>query len=300
MTSVVVPVYDGAHVLDWTVPAVLALRGVDEVVWVDDGSTDGTADVLAALLAGHPHARAVRLGENRGRAAARNVGATATHGDVLVFLDADVRPPEDLVERFVSAIRTAGAVATVARLTFPGLDLAEPYGLYLARHPRGVPRLAPGAPVSWKHFVTTACAVRRGAFQEVGGFDERVDYGEDLALACALAAAAPHGLVASGATAEMTDAGTLDTALAKVAAFGQALPRLAERSPDVYRIADLTPLIRPTFASRLVAWRPLARTVRRLLPYVPAPGRVRAVRYLLGHTLLHAHADARLHARSRR
>jgi glycosyltransferase involved in cell wall biosynthesis len=300
MTSVVVPVYNGAHVLGWSVPAVLALDGVDECVWVDDGSTDATAETLRALVGGDPRARVVRLDSNRGRAAARNVGASVVSGETLVFLDADVRPPSDLVRAFESALDALGAIATAARISFSGLDASDPYHLYLQRHPRGVPDLPPGAAVPWRFFVTTAGAVRREAFEASGGFDEAVAYGEDLALACALAERAPHGFVSSGATVEMTDAGTLDTALAKIEAFAHALVPLADRRPDVYRLARLGRLVNPGVGVRVAGWAPVARSVRRSLGWMPRSLRVQAVRYLLGRTLLHAHADAQLLARTRR
>lgn len=305
MTIVVIPVYNAAHVLEWSVPVALAVRGVDAFVWVDDGSTDETAALLGTLLTDEPRARVVRLPENRGRSAARNAGvaaagASGAPGDVLVFLDGDVRPPPDLAERFADALGAPGAIATVATFAFHGLGSTDPYHLYLQRQPRGVRDAAPGTPVPWKHFVTAACAVRRDAFALVGGFDERVLYGEDLAFGCALAVGAPRGLVASGVTAEMTDAGTLVTALAKVAAFGRLLPLIAEGLPNIYQIAGLDAVVRPTAASRVAAWAPLARAVRWALPYLPAAGRVRAVRYLLGHTLLDAYADARPHARDAR
>ena len=92
MTAIVVPVYNGAHVLPQTVPAVLAQEGVDEWVWVDDGSTDETASLLGALLAGESRARLVRQPENTGRSAARNRGLDETTGSVVAFFDADVRP----------------------------------------------------------------------------------------------------------------------------------------------------------------------------------------------------------------
>lgn len=287
--SVLVPVWNGAAVLSWSVPAVLALDSVDEIVWIDDGSTDDTHAVLSTIA--DPRVRVLRLPENVGRAAARNAGAHLATGDVLVFLDADVRPPADLAVRFRDALRTPGAVATVARLTFADLE-DDPYHDYLRLHPRGAPDAAPGNPLDWKHFVTTACAVSRGAFERAGGFDVGVSYGEDLALACALSRTAPDGFVASGAVAEMTDAGTLATALAKVAEFGAALPGLARRHPDVYRLAGLTRLAASPGWTRLAASPVLARVVRSALPRMAPGARVRAVRYLLGQSLLHAHADA--------
>ena len=287
MTSVVVPVFNGAGVLPWSVPAVLAL-GAGETVWVDDGSTDETPAVLARLAG---DSRTVRLPENRGRAAARNAGAAVAGGETLVFLDADVRPAPDLAARFERALAAPGRVATVARLAMADLG-DDPYHDYLRSYPRGAPRAAPGAAVPWKHFVTTACAVSRDAFDAAGGFDERVAYGEDTALACALAALAPDGLAASGAAAEMTQAGTLDSALGKVAEFGRALPDLSRRCPDVYRLAGLERLAEPPAWARVAAQPLAARAVRAALPALPLGLRVRAVRYLLGQSLLHAHADA--------
>ena len=295
MISVVVPVFNGAHVLPWSAPAVRALDGVAEVVYVDDGSTDGTGALLDALASSV--VRVVRLNRNRGRAAARNAGAAASRGDLLVFLDADVRPPPDLAVRFGAALAPETAVATVARIAFDGLG-GDPYHDYLRHRRRGVADAAAGAPVPWKHFVTTACAVTRDAFEAAGRFDERVGYGEDLALACALAARAPEGLVAAGATVHMTDAGTLDTALAKVAAFGRSLHVVAEHCPDVYRLAGLDSLRAPSWGLRLAGSSVAAQLVRRSLTRLPLATRVRAVRYLLGQSLLHAHAlDAALRAR---
>ena len=287
MTSVVVPVFNGAHVLGWSAPAVLALDGVAEIVYVDDGSTDDTAVHLAGLAS--DLIRVVRLEQNVGRAAARNVGAAASHGDTLLFLDADVRPPPDLAVRFQAVLASGTAVATVARIAFDGLG-DDPYHDYLRRHRRGVADQPAGAAVPWKHFVTAACAVVRDAFETAGRFDEAVGYGEDLALACALAARNPDGLVAAGATVVMTDAGTLDGALAKVAAFGQSLHVVAERCPDVYRLAGLDGLRSPSWWLRAAGSQMAARFVRRSLGRLPLPARVRAVRYLLGQSILHAHA----------
>ena len=286
MISVIVPVFDGARVLDWSVPAVRALEGVAEAIYVDDGSTDATPERLEVLGEG---ARVLRLPRNQGRASARNAGAAAATGTVLVFLDADVRPPPDLAVRFASALAAPGVVATVARLTFDGLG-DDPYHDYLRAHPRGPADVAAGTPISWKHFVTTACAVSRRAFDAAGGFDASIDYGEDLALACALAAETPHGLVASGVVAEMTDAGTLESALVKIAAFGRALPALARSCPEVYRLAGLERLVSPSLALRTAGSAPVARLIRRVLPMLPPEGRVRAVRYLLGYSLLNPDA----------
>ncbi len=299
MTSVVVPVFNGSHVLPTCAPATLALSGVDEWVWVDDGSTDGTAEMLEPLVAAEPRARIVRHDANRGRAAARNTGVAATRGDVLVFLDADVAPEADMAERFVRAL-AGGATATVAR--FVPTDVADdPYGVYLRRARRGVPPGArPGDVLPWRFFLTGASAVRRDALERAGGFDVDVAYGEDLALAARLADGAPDGLCASGATVALSDTGTLDRVLANIACLGRALPALESRSPDILRLARFDSVLRPGVRHSVASSRALGRVVRWLAPRVPAPVQSVAVRYLLGHTLVRAYDDARLHPRTGR
>lgn len=290
--SVVVPVFNGAHVLPTTVPAVLALSGVDEWVWVDDGSADNTPAVLASLTEGAPGARVVRLPDNRGRSAARNAGVAAASGETLVFFDADVRPSPNAAERLAEPLSDPAAVASVGRvravLDAPG----DPFQRYLGRHPRGPVGSRPGDVLPWKFFLTGLCAVRRSALRAAGGFDEGVAYGEDLALACRLRSAHPDGLRLADVTIDLFDVGTLDRALANMAAFGAALPRLARTCPDVLSVAGVARAAESRALLRLARRPPLRETLRRALPHLPAAVQVRAVRYLLGVTLLSAYAGA--------
>ena len=75
-----------------------------EVIVVDDGSKDATATVAQAL-----GARVIRL-PGLGPAAARNAGARAATGDVLVFFDADCVPQLGCVEALVAPLRDPGVV----------------------------------------------------------------------------------------------------------------------------------------------------------------------------------------------
>lgn len=293
--SVVIPVLDGAHVLARTVPAVCALAeaapGTD-VIYVDDGSADGSAALIERL--GQGRVRVVRHARNRGRAAARNTGAAQAQGDALAFLDADVVPDVDLLHGLSRALRDG--VAAVAALVPGDLDPAEPYHAYLASARRG-PRFAPPGPLSWRYFVTAAAAVRRDAFEAAGGFDEAVRYGEDLALGCALARRHPHGLrYAPEAHATLLDNGTLEVAMRKARLFGHELSVIAKKCPNVLQVAGL---------GRLRAAGPRGATLRRLAasPYLgrlllraahrgPHRMRPRVVRYLLAHALASGYADA--------
>jgi|WetSurMetagenome_2_1015567.scaffolds.fasta_scaffold00913_8 hypothetical protein len=95
--SVIVPVHNGAETLD---TCLTALTGQDypgecfEVIVVDDGSTDETAQIVARYAV-----RLIRLGSNRGRIVARNTGAQAARFETLVFNDAGVTPGAQLLAR---------------------------------------------------------------------------------------------------------------------------------------------------------------------------------------------------------
>lgn len=94
LVSVVVAAFDVVDYLADAAASVLAQEGVDlELVVVDDGSTDGTAELVDQLAASDPRVVALHQ-ENAGLAAARNAGIAVARGEFLTFCDADdvVRP----------------------------------------------------------------------------------------------------------------------------------------------------------------------------------------------------------------
>jgi glycosyltransferase involved in cell wall biosynthesis len=101
--SVVVPAYNEAEnlpaLLGELVPALESTARPFEIVVVDDGSTDGTREVLDALAARHPALRVVRFRRNAGQSAAFLAGFAAARGEVIVTLDADLQnDPGDVPE----------------------------------------------------------------------------------------------------------------------------------------------------------------------------------------------------------
>ncbi len=208
--AVVVPARDEAgNVLD-CLAAALDQRGVPDlrVVVVDDGSTDGTA----ALVAGHPDPR-VRLVRARppgpgwlGKPNACAQGAEAAGDvDVLVFLDADVRLMPDAV------------AAAVAVLDDAGLDLVSPWPRQLAGS--AAERLVqPLQQWLWTTFLPLRLAersprpslaaangqflvLRRAAYERAGGHAAvRGEVIEDVALLRAVKATGGRGAVVDGST----------------------------------------------------------------------------------------------------
>jgi dolichyl-phosphate beta-glucosyltransferase len=102
--SIVIPAYNEAKRLPRTLQRVREWTAAQEfpveIVVVDDGSADGTADVTRGALAGVEH-RVLVHAENRGKGAALRTGMTAAAGEFVLFTDADLSTPIEEASRFL-------------------------------------------------------------------------------------------------------------------------------------------------------------------------------------------------------
>lgn len=171
--SVIIPACNSQDTIRQALEAVLEQSAPAlEIIVVDDGSTDRTAEIVRSF----PTVKYF-FQENRGPATARNRGARAARGDVLVFTDSDCRPRRDWLEQLARGF-TSDDVAAVAG----GYGIMNPENL-LARcvHHEIIYRhrfLMPDYPRS---FGSYNVAIRRDVFFPVNGFDEsyRRASGED-------------------------------------------------------------------------------------------------------------------------
>lgn len=288
--SVLIPAYNVAPYLERTVPAVLQLEGVTEWIWVDDGSTDGTPDLLSRLVGKQPGAQLLRHDDNRGRAAARNRALEIANGDVFAFLDADACPLPGYITKHLDALSDTGAVASVGRVEPADLDEQDPYAQYLRVHPRG-PSTGQG-PISWRYFIAGVACVRSEVLRNVGGFNPSIAYGEDAELACRLAAQHPDGLRwAPRAKVDLFGTDGLEGVLQKAQAFGSALPSVQDVSPEAFSILGLTRLNSPV-ARVAFGFPGLDSVLRRLIRRVPRSWATLGVRYLLARALYRGYSNA--------
>jgi GT2 family glycosyltransferase len=162
MISVIVPAYNAEATLGRCLAALRdQTQAPDEILVVDDGSTDGSAE-----LARHYNVQVIRQA-NAGPAAARNAGARAARGDLLLFTDADCAPDPDWVACMAAALAdptVAGAKGvyrtsqTEAVARFVQIEYEDKYNRM-----RGQERI---------DFVDTYSACyRRDVFLRAGGFD---------------------------------------------------------------------------------------------------------------------------------
>jgi glycosyltransferase involved in cell wall biosynthesis len=163
--SVVMPAYNAGRYIAEALSSVLAQEyRPQEIIVVDDGSTDDTAAVAAAIEGVRcfpiPHG---------GIGAARNAGVEAATGELLAFLDADDRWPPDKLARQVLALADEPAVdmvfGHVSQFHSPELDADQRERLQCITEPQ--PGLLAGAML-----------VRAAAYRRVGGFNTTLAVGE--------------------------------------------------------------------------------------------------------------------------
>lgn len=172
--SVVVPVYNGAGLIERCLDALAHQTGVQpdayEIIVVDDGSTDGTAAQVRAWIERHPQRRCRLIEQpNGGPAVARNHGAQVAQADLLLFTDADCAP----VPHWMRALLTPFAEPTV--MGAKGTYLTEQSGIVprfvQAEYEDRYRRMARRATIDF--IDTYSAAYRRTLFLENGGFDPR-------------------------------------------------------------------------------------------------------------------------------
>jgi glycosyltransferase involved in cell wall biosynthesis len=171
--SVIVPLYNTRDYIVEAVESILSqTRPADEIIIVDDGSTDGGG---ALLLRNEPKVRIIRQ-DHAGPATALNRGIAETSGDVIAFLDADDLWVREKLELQEAVLRANGAIdgvfGLVQQFDSIGTD-SQPAGLQQPQ--RGVSRIG--------------LLIRRRAFDRFGLFDatlQVVDFVPWYARAAAL------------------------------------------------------------------------------------------------------------------
>ena len=179
LVSVVVPTKDRAAVLPAAVASVLGQTYPDlELLVVDDGSTDGTADVLAELAASDPRVRTFHQ-PNAGVSAARNHGLREAKGRLVAYLDSD----NTWVPTFVATM-VGTLAATGARAGYAGSELRSGDRLEYRGRPHDHEVLLE------RNYIDCITLVHeRTLIDEVGGFDETLPRVVDWDLLLRLSAA---------------------------------------------------------------------------------------------------------------
>ncbi len=170
LVSVVVAAFNAADFIEETCRSVIQQTyNVLELIVVDDGSTDGTGDIVLALVRSDPRVRVIRQ-PNGGVAAARNAGIAAASGEFIAILDADDLWDPTKIERQLQRLQEAGAGAGFAYCWWAWVDVN---GLVLDRSPRWRVEGDVLEKLVEINFTgnTSVPLFRRSCVEEVGGYD---------------------------------------------------------------------------------------------------------------------------------
>jgi glycosyltransferase involved in cell wall biosynthesis len=182
--SVIIPVFNGAsHLADAVESVVIQTLAPHEIIFVDDGSTDSSAAILAALQGAHGENLPITIltQSNGGQSASRNLAVGVATGDLLAFLDQDDLWHADHLLRLSEPF----ALQATLGLVYGDFDEIDIDGRlvtrhFIATHGLAHPKLSA---VAWikedTMILPTASLVRTSAFRAVGGFDPQLQGYED-------------------------------------------------------------------------------------------------------------------------
>jgi glycosyltransferase involved in cell wall biosynthesis len=174
LISVVVPVFNGERYLEKTLRSALAQTYQPlEVVVVDDGSTDGTSDIIAAIAASDSRLRPFRK-EKGGVAAARNYGISQARGKLVAMLDADDLWHPEKVARQVAVMNSSSD--NVGLVYCWAIEIDENDTVIPSLKQIGTKQSHQGqvtAQLATGCFVETSSAplIKKACIEQVGGYD---------------------------------------------------------------------------------------------------------------------------------
>ena len=192
LVTVLIPAFNEAKVIAVAVERILHSNYPNlDVIVIDDGSSDGTADVVRAAFASEPRVRLLEQ-PNSGKAHAVNLGLAQAPGEIIVALDADTQFMPDCIDKLVRWFTdpTIGAVAGNAKVgnrintltRWQAIEYITAQNLERrALAALGCITVVPGAVGAW----------RRSALEALGGFPGRT-LAEDQDLTLALQRAGHH------------------------------------------------------------------------------------------------------------
>ena len=171
--SIIIPTFNRAHIIHRAIECLLIQKFKDfELIIVDDGSSDNLKEVVQIYL--KDSSIKYYYQANKGVCAARNFGVTQATGDYLIFLDSDDLLNEDALTTYNNVIQNKkfdiiyGDMISKNSITNTSkyVSAQNPYN-----NGKGVGVYIPGAFSISRHF-----------FNKIGGYDEKINYGENTEL----------------------------------------------------------------------------------------------------------------------
>lgn len=245
--SVIIPTFNRAHTLGRALTSVFGqTRQPDEVIVVDDASTDSTAAVMRQF----PRARHVQLTSNRGAAHARNHGVKMATGDYVAFLDSDDVWLANKLEAQLGRMEAGSGISLICTgvtvLESPGV--VKYHGFNSSKPANGWSFLefqtCPFSPTTW--------LMRRSVFLDEGLFDESLPNGEDLDFLARINSNQSIEFLSEPLSVKYNLSDSLDGNLSKTVA---SFSILLSRHRDLWNKTPAAVAIRFHWIANMYAWQ---------------------------------------------
>ena len=145
LISVVIPVYNEQDCLETLMGRLLAMQSACgetfEFLFVDDGSSDSSRDILGRLSDSHQNVRTIFLSRNFGHEAATTAGIDHAGGDAVILIDSDLQDPPEVIPELIAAaqqeiaIFNSGTAPTAAQQADIDTALAAAHAALQAAQP---------------------------------------------------------------------------------------------------------------------------------------------------------------------
>ena len=246
--SVVIPTCNKKCLLSRTLGSLFSQRldpSQFEIVVVDDGSQDGTSEILENQ---HPVPLVFeRHAETKGRAPSRNTGILRATGEIVVFLDDDMLVGPDFIQAHLTAQGDEEKRVVIGNVS----TAPEANGSSVSRYldTRGVKKVKDGKNIPPRYFLTNNSSVKRQFLLSVGLFDpEFITYGfEDVDLGHRMGKAGGEFVYAGNAESFHIHRHSLNELLEKKVLCGKSSLRiLIDKHPELGKVLRLNLLERPS------------------------------------------------------
>ncbi len=186
--SVIIPAFNASLYIEKAIMSALSQKEVDEVLVINDGSTDGTKDIVNALVVKFPKVKFLTHENeiNKGRSASRNLGIETAKSEFIAFLDADdfyLENRFDIDKTIFKSDSKCDGVYNAVGFLFYNYSLSETYNkdnLYTVR------KIVPSSELfegllhgTFGHFQIDGLTVRKSLFIKTGLFNNGLAVGED-------------------------------------------------------------------------------------------------------------------------
>lgn len=234
IASIIIPTYQRTALLRNLLKS-LSVQGTRhkfEVIVVNDGSDPDLGTIEAEFS--RISASLVCLGENRGRAFARNEGVRKSKGEIIIFVDDDMTVNEGFVEAHL-AMHEAPEDVVIGDVVSPPEYKSHPLARYVER--QGIHKLGRTEKIPPKCVRTGNVSLSRYLFDKAGRFSEAIwKYGEDLDLGMKLGYAGANFKFAAGAVSYHHHPPEIEDMIAKMQEYGRyTVPLLARNHPELKR-----------------------------------------------------------------